>query len=152
MLDNAIHSWWRVERAFPSSPCHRGLPGLPPPSVAHFKNLFTRNLPPFFGQDLGSRKGFGGARRWRGLTVGSLGQTCQQLGLQEGGEVGSWSDETIPLPHICGFSSKKLEYWVQVDMLLITSDRLRHVPKYFSNSSINRPAVFKKKKKLKPTQ
>ena len=67
-------------------------------------------------------------------------------GLQEGGEVGSWSDETIPLPHICGFSSKKLEYWVQVDMLLITSDRLRHVPKYFSISSINRPAVFKKKK------
>ena len=146
MLDNAIHSWWRVGRAFPSSPCHRGLPGLPPPSLAHFQNLFTRNLPPFFGQELGSRKGFGGARRWRGLTVGSLGQTCQQLGLQEGGEVGSWSDETIPLPHICGFSSKKLtEYkWIATN----SSDRLRHVPNYFSIFFNKSACCLQKKKTL----
>ena len=69
---------------------------------------FLRNLPPFFGQELGSRKGFGGARRWRGLACGSLGQTCQQLGLQEGGEVGSGSDEKIPLLTSAGSGARNL--------------------------------------------
>ena len=53
-------------------------------------------------------------------------------------------DEKIPQTKSAGSAARNLSStsWIASN----SSDRLRHVPKYFSISSINRPAVFNKKK------
>ena len=96
------------------------------------------------GQDMWRWKALGGPRRRLVGCLADLANTANTRPMGKEPRIRE-CDEKNSTDQICGFSSKKLtEYkWIATN----SSDRLRHVPKYFSISSINRPAVFKTKKK-----
>ena len=144
MLDNSFVSWCRVWAALPS-PCHLGLRWTTTfTRVAHFK-VPLREIFLCLGQDMGRWKELGGPRRRLVGCMADVANTAKTWPMGKEPRRGD-RDEKIPQTTSAGSAARNLSStsWFASN----SSDRSRHVPKYFSISSINRPAVFKKKKSL----